>query len=79
MPTLSFKVSPEEARAIRQKARAQRTTLSRYLRQSALGDIPVRKRRIILKKHPVSGLTVDAGPGPAVMQAEIDVALADFP
>jgi hypothetical protein len=40
MPTLTFKVSPEEARAIRSKARAERATVSAFLRTRAL-DAPL--------------------------------------
>ena len=78
MPTITFKVSPAEARALRASARAAKTTLSGYLRRQAIAVAPV-KRRIVLRKHPVSGLTYDASPGPMVTQAQIDAALADFP
>jgi len=76
MPTLSFKVSPEEARAIRSKARAERATVSAFLRIRALGAPPA-PRKIIIKKHPVSGLLYDAG-GPLVTREQIKAALADF-
>ena len=55
MPTLTFKGSPAEARVIRGKARAERVTVSAFLRTRALATPPAR-REIILKKHPVSGL-----------------------
>ena len=35
MPTLTFKVSPAEARAIRAKARAEKATVSAFLRAAA--------------------------------------------
>lgn len=79
MPTLTFKVSPAEARRIRAKARAEKCTLSAFLRTRVLETNPVRRRKIIIKKHPVSGLRYDATPGQAVTQAEIDACLADFP
>ncbi|MEO7798505.1 MAG: hypothetical protein ABIY47_12330 [Opitutaceae bacterium] len=78
MPTITFKVTPAEARALRASARAAKTTLSGYLRNQALPAAPA-KRRVVLKKHPISGLTYDANPGPMVTQAQIDAALADYP
>jgi len=78
MPTITFKVSPAEARTLRASAHAAKTTLSGYLRSQALPAAPP-KRRIVLKKHPISGLTYNAAPGPMVTQAQIDAALADYP
>ena len=78
MPTITFKVSPAEARALRACAHAAKTTLSAYLRRRAL-PLAAPKRRLVLKKHPVSGLTYNAAPGPMVSQAQIDAALADYP
>jgi len=79
MPTLTFKVSPEEARAIRAKARAEKRTLSAFLRTRVLENKPARPRKLVVKKHPESGLRYDATPGRPVTQAEIDACLADFP
>jgi hypothetical protein len=79
MPTLTFKVTPSEARDIRARARAERTTLSAYLRTKALPETAPEKRKLVIKRHPVSGLPYNAAPGPMVTQAEIDAALADFP
>ena len=79
MPTLTFKVSPAEARAIRQRARQEKATLSKFLRARALDATPAAPRRRVIKRHPVSGLLVDATPGPPVTQGQIDAALADFP
>lgn len=80
MPVLTFKVSDPEARIIRAKARARRTSLSAYLRRSALGQegrgTPA---RIVRSRHPVSGLTYNAAKGRAVTLDEIRAALADFP
>ncbi len=78
MPTLTFKVTPAEARALRASAHAAKTTVSAYIRAHALPAAPA-KRRIVLKKHPISGLTYNAAPGPMVTQAQIDAALADYP
>lgn len=81
MPTLTFKVSPAEAQAIRAKARAARATVSAFLRTRALDPKPVRRRKRIIKKHPISGLLYDATDegGPPVSLEEIKAALADFP
>lgn len=79
MPTLTFKVSPAEARKIREQARTQKTTLSAYLRKLALPEDTQPERTIIMKIHPVSGLPYNAAPGRPVTQAEIDAALVDFP
>lgn len=80
MPTITFKVTPAEARELRARARAERATLSAYVRAKALPEEPrPRKGKLVIKRHPVSGLLYDATPGPMVSQAEIDAALADFP
>ena len=39
MPTLTFKVTPDEARRIRSEARGRKMTLSAYVRGRALNDI----------------------------------------
>jgi hypothetical protein len=74
-------VSSEEARLIRRKARAQKTTLSEYLRQSALREKSRRRPKPVIKKHTVSGLPYDASgvDEPKVTRDEIANALADFP
>jgi len=80
MPVLTFKVTAAEAAAIRARARAQRRrSLSDYLRAVALDTAAPPRRRLVLKKHPVSGLAYNAAPGPQVTQEQIDAALADFP
>ena len=80
MPTITFKVSLAEAREIRHRARVEKATVSKFLRTLALGsDKSNGRRKLILKKHPISGLLVDATPGPKVSRAEIDAALAEFP
>lgn len=80
MPVLTFKVTAAEARLIRARARAERAaSVSAYLRKSALGETSPPERRLVLKKHPVSGLIYDATPGRKVTDEEIRAALADFP
>jgi hypothetical protein len=81
MPTLTFKVTAAEARAIRARARDAKGSVSRYLRARALP--PPAKRapvKLVMKKHPVSGAPYIARPaGPKVSFAEIKDALVDFP
>lgn len=81
MPTLTFKVSPAEARAIRARARAEKATVSAFLRTRVLEPEPVRPPNLLIKKHPVSGLPYNAaGRGlPLVTHAQIKEMLADFP
>jgi hypothetical protein len=79
MPVLSFKVSAAEARAIRARARARNRTVSAYLREQALPEKKGPRKRPLLKSHVVSGLTVDATPGPVVTEEEIRASLVDLP
>jgi hypothetical protein len=80
MPVLTFKVSDPEARIIRARARARKTSLSSYLRQAALGqDGKAKPARIVRRRHAVSGLTHNAARGRTVTPDEIRAALADFP
>lgn len=79
MPVITFKVTDAEARAIRARARLSRAkSLSAFLRKSVLAEIPAR-RKMVIKTHPVSGLSYDASTGPAVTDEEIRASLADFP
>jgi hypothetical protein len=80
MPTLTFKVSDDEARLLRARARAEKTTLSAFLRARVLDATPAR-RKIVMRKHPVSGLPYDAGAGKraVVTRAAVKALLADFP
>ena len=80
MPTLTFKVSPEEAREIRTAARRARRSVSAHLRAAVLvRKAPPAKYRS--GKHPVSGLPYNvAGKHlPPVSLADIKESLADFP
>jgi hypothetical protein len=79
MPVISLKVSAAEGRRIRALAKARRKTVSAFLREQALPAPPAADRRIVLRKHPASGLSYDASPGPAVTNEEIQAALAEFP
>lgn len=81
MPTLTFKVTPAEARAIRARARAEKATVSAFLRTRVLEPEPPRPPKQVIKKHPVSGLPYNAaGRGlPLVTHVQIKELLADFP
>lgn len=80
MPTITFKVSVEEARKIRARARAANApTVSDFLRRVALDEKPPARRRRVLVKDPLTGLLVDKTPGSMVSDQEIHAALADFP
>jgi hypothetical protein len=81
MPVLTFKVSDPEARVIRAKARAARSSLSAYLRRAALGHASANHPvKVVRRRHPVSGLTYNAAASRrAVTDDEIRAALADFP
>lgn len=78
MPVISFKVSAEEARRIRARARAEKTTVSAFLRKSALG-LETAHAEINRRSHPVSGLPHNAAKGRVATEEEIRAALADFP
>jgi hypothetical protein len=81
MVAITFKVSPEEARAIRAAARAARKNVSAFLRSRVIDTPPPRRRQRIIKRHPVSGLPYDATDegGRTIPRDEIKAALADFP
>ncbi len=81
MVAITFKVSPEEASAIRAAARASRKNVSAFIRSKVIETPAKMPRRRIIKKHPVSGLPYDATDegGRTVSLEEIRAALADFP
>lgn len=80
MAVISFKVSAEDARAIRAQARKQRLTVSEFLRRQALA--PVRPEpEIKLRKCPLTGAMVfDRVDDVAALSVESTrEILADFP
>ena len=80
MPTLTFKVSEDEAVAIRCAAREKRLNLSAYLRDAAVPDTERTPAKVIMKRHPLSGGWYNAAPGqPEYTLDELKEALADFP
>jgi hypothetical protein len=78
MPTLTFKVTPEQAREVRRAARLKKLTVSDYLRRAALDEKPAPAPRED-KVHPISGLRFSGPSGAMVTDAEIHAALVDFP
>jgi hypothetical protein len=69
MPVISFKVSAEHASHLRRTARMKHKTVSEYLRDTTRPETRL-KHRIIIKKHPVSGLSYDASPDAIVATEE---------
>jgi hypothetical protein len=79
MPIISFKATDEQLRKMRSLARARKLTISEYLRRAALPDAET-PPKMLVKKHPVSGLSYNAAPGQrAPSLDEIKAILADFP
>ena len=80
MAAITFKVSAEEARRIRQAARAARSNVSAYIRAAVLPPSGPRPK-VAIRRHPVSGLPFNAAGANLrpVSQAEIKVILSDFP
>ena len=81
MVAITFKVSPDEARAIRAAARAHHKNVSAFIRSKVIKAPAKVHRKRIIKRHPVSGLPYDATDegGRTVTLEEIKAALADFP
>jgi len=80
MPTLTFKVTAAEPRTIR--ARAAKANVSAFLRTRAPGaPVTEKLRKLVLRKHPVSGLPYDASGAklPVITHEEVRALLADFP
>lgn len=74
MPTLSFKAAPAEAKSIRAAARAQRLTVSEYLRRAALPRTAPRSQG---KSHILKpGRVVIQGASDAPLLTSEDVASA---
>jgi hypothetical protein len=80
MTTISFKVSDVEARAIRNRARQERMTVSEFLRRQAM--VPSRPpARIGLRRCPQTGATIFEGAEdlpPLTVESTREI-LAEFP
>lgn len=81
MPTLSFKVSATEARAIRRSARLTKKTLSEYLRAAALPVARPKAKDYQTRIDPATGIPVTIPPPSVapVTSALVREQLADFP
>jgi hypothetical protein len=80
MATISFKVSPEEARAIRKRARQEEMTVSAFLRRQAILPPPPAPA-VELKTCPKTGATIfdSLVHSPALDVEKTREILADFP
>lgn len=80
MPTLTFKVTAEEAQLIRLQAREERLTVSEYLRRRAR-KAPARSRKLVMVRCAHTGATIfgalDGGP-PLTTEAVRDL-VSNFP
>ena len=66
---------------VRAAARSAKRTVSAHIRSALLPPAPASRPRLVLRKHPVSGLPYNAAGKnlPTVSLAEIKAALSDFP
>jgi hypothetical protein len=80
MPTITFKVSPDEARRVRAAARSARLTVSEFVRRK-VGNPQKPKRGPLFQKCPVTGAKIFAPhPGDIPLTTEtVREMLADFP
>ncbi len=80
MPTLTFKVSLDEAARIRLLARRRNKSLSEYVRQRALGEeaAPEAVRRVRCEHTGAMIFEAPAGSRPLTTEAVAEL-LADFP
>lgn len=83
MPTLSFKVTLEEAARIRQLARREHRTVSEFLRRCAVAPSPEvgRTGGYHIEPSPLTGLPVMHAPAdaPKVTSEQVRALLIDFP
>jgi len=83
MPTASFRVTEKQAHAIRRAARLKRQTVSEYMRDAvfpARPATPPRTPKMIIRKHPVSGLSYNVALGqPDYTLDQLKEMLVDFP
>ncbi|MDQ3200482.1 MAG: hypothetical protein M3Q46_15080 [Verrucomicrobiota bacterium] len=80
MTTLSFKVTDNEARSIRQKARRERVSVSEYLRRRAAVPAPAAAKPEVGRCR-VTGATIfqSAADRPPLTVTSTKEMLADFP
>ncbi len=77
--TISFKVSEEEARGIRQQASRERLTLSEFLRRRALGSAQGRSIRKSRCKHTGAEIFAPLPGDPPLTTEAVREMLSDFP
>ena len=79
MITASVKLTEEQMGQLRRNAREKHMSISEYLRAAIFPPRKTGKTKILLKRHPVSGLYYNAAPPPRIpTQAELDEALKDY-
>lgn len=80
MPTITFKVSTDEARKIRADARGKKMTVSEFIRGRALngGGKPGRFRQILCPHTGAKIFSSPAGTQPLTTETVREI-LADFP
>jgi hypothetical protein len=79
MPTLTFKVTPAQAREVRRAARQKNLTVSDYLRRVAL-PAPVESTEAPRHDFTPGRVVIARAPGaPMITKERIDAALYDCP
>ena len=81
MPTITFKVTPDEARRLRAAARGARLTLSEFVRKKVRGAPKKKKSKPLLTRCRHTGAMIFAG-GPEYLPLSTEIVremLADFP
>jgi hypothetical protein len=79
MPTLTFKTSAADERAIRIAARRKDLSLSAYLRQVALQGAPVQKSHLVRSLKTGASVVVSVAGTPKLTSARVRALLTDFP
>lgn len=80
MPTLTFKVTNEEARLIRSRARRERVTVSEYLRRRASSSLaPARKPAKVRCPHTGAMIFTSPDSQPPLTTDAVRELLMDFP
>jgi hypothetical protein len=80
MPTITFKLSPQEAAALRRRARAEKKTVSAYVRAAVLPDTEQPTGKYRTKIDRATGLPVVYAPsGISVTSEQVASFMADFP
>jgi len=80
MPTITFKVTPEEAALLRARANAAHRTLSEFIRHKVIGRAPQKKKIRLVRSKKTGILMVPrkAGGKPLTKEAVSEL-LSDFP